>query len=126
MAAARSGDLELTVKAMLPDLAEREVTDLARTVARLADAFQPVAIHLFGSHARGTATAASDIDLLVVVPDSTAPGYRRDQQAYATVGDHLLPLDILVWTQAEYEQQLDVPASLPATAAREGRILYAA
>ena len=118
--------MALTVRATLPALAEDEAADLARVVTRLADAFQPVAIHLFGSQARGTATAASDVDLLVLVPESPEPGYRRDQRAYAAVGDHLLPLDIVVLTQEEYKQRLASPASLPAAVAREGRVLYAA
>jgi uncharacterized protein len=32
--------------------------------------FQPEAIYLFGSHAWGTPTHDSDVDLLVIVPES--------------------------------------------------------
>ena len=35
---------------------------------RIVEQFDPLKIILFGSHARGDATADSDIDLLVVFP----------------------------------------------------------
>jgi len=35
-------------------------------------------------------------------------------------------MDILVMTREEFERRREVPASLPATVLREGRILYAA
>jgi predicted nucleotidyltransferase len=92
----------------------------------LVEAFHPERIYLFGSQARGTATDTSDVDLLVIVSDTGEPGYRRDQAAYAAVGDHLLPLDILVFTREEFEARAASPASLPATVHREGRTLYAA
>jgi len=115
-----------TITRELPQLTAEEIADLARVVVRLAEAFQPIAIYLYGSQARGTASWESDIDLLVVVPESREPGYRRDQVAYAAIGDHLLPLDIMVLTRNEFEQRITSPASLPATVQREGRMLYAA
>jgi hypothetical protein len=43
------------------------------------------------------------VDLAVIVPTSDEPGHRRDQAAYATIGWHRLPLDVLVLTRAEFE-----------------------
>jgi len=59
----------------------------------------------------------------VIVPASSEPGYRRAQAAYRAVGLHRLPLDIVVLTRDEFEARRDVVASLPATVAREGRVL---
>ena len=119
-------DLAITIRRDLPDLTDEEATDLARGVARLAEVLQPIAIYLYGSQARHDATPLSDVDLLVVVPESSEPGYRRDQEAYAAIGDHLVPLDILVLTDEEFQQRRSSPTSLPATVEREGRVLYAA
>lgn len=45
---------------------------LGKAIARIVATMQPEAIYLFGSHARGEATADSDYDLLVIVPDNAS------------------------------------------------------
>ncbi len=110
----------------LPHLSPPQVEELAQAVQRLVQAFHPERIYVFGSQARGTPRPDSDIDLLVVVPSSNLPGYRRDQEAYQALGWHSLPLEIIVMTRAEFDERLPALASLPATVAREGRLLYAA
>jgi predicted nucleotidyltransferase len=110
----------------LPHLSLPQVEELAQAVQRLVQAFHPERIYVFGSQARGTPRPDSDIDLLVVVPSSNLPGYRRDQEAYQALGWHSLPLEIIVMTRAEFDERLPALASLPATVAREGRLLYAA
>jgi len=40
---------------------------------RIAREFQPLRVILFGSHARGTATPDSDVDLLVILPFEGKP-----------------------------------------------------
>ena len=93
---------------------------------QLIDGLCPERIYVFGSQARGDANPDSDLDLLVVVPESDLPGHRLDQAAYRAVGWHRVPLDILVMTNHDFERRLSVVASLPATVEREGRLLYAA
>jgi predicted nucleotidyltransferase len=44
---------------------------LDRVVRRLVEQFDPVAVYLFGSHARGDGDEDSDYDLMVVVRDDT-------------------------------------------------------
>jgi uncharacterized protein len=68
----------------------------------------------------------SDVDLLVIVPNSEEPGYRRDQKAYQALGWHHLPLEVIVMTRGEFDQRLPAASSLAAMVAREGRLLYAA
>jgi predicted nucleotidyltransferase len=110
----------------LPHLTPDQARELGRAVVRLVAALQPECVYLFGSQARGEAKPESDFDLLVVVPQSDLPPHQRDQEAYGAVGRHLVPLDILVMTRAEFEQRRPAVASLPATVLREGRALYAA
>src|ERR1700730_9227415 len=105
-----SDGLEVTFQAevarQLPQLAEDERQELALALQRVAEALRPARIYVFGSYARGTAVrGVSDVDLLVVVGDSSEPSYRRAQRAYAAVGAPDLPLDILVLTQAEFDDQ---------------------
>lgn len=120
------GTLGRRIRRELPHLAREEVRDLARSVAQLIHVFEPQRIVVFGSQARGAPTANSDVDLLVIVGNSDQPPHRRAQTAYAAIGAHAVPLDILVMTSDEFEARLPAIASLPATVEREGRTLYAA
>lgn len=54
---------------MSADLQER----LDMIVQRLVEGLHPEQIMLFGSHAYGEATPASDLDLMVIVPESSDP-----------------------------------------------------
>jgi uncharacterized protein len=98
---------------------------LGQAVERLVAALSPEQIYLFGSQARGDATDDSDYDLLVVVAHSDEPSYRRAQVAYHALWGVRLPLEVVVFTRAEFDYQLPALASLPATVVREGRLLYA-
>ncbi|MCC7107424.1 MAG: nucleotidyltransferase domain-containing protein [Chloroflexi bacterium] len=99
---------------------------LAEAVKRLVDAFAPERIYLFGSRARGDASEDSDYYLFVIVPASDLPHVRRAQVAHLALRDLGAPKDVVVWTREEFERYLPVVTSLPATVAREGRLLYAA
>jgi uncharacterized protein len=119
-------ELKARIRHELSHLSLDKVCELARVIERLVETLQPERIFVFGSQARGEARPDSDIDLLIVVPHSDLPPHRRDQEAYGAVGRHLVPLDILVMTRAEFEQRRAASASLPATVLHEGRVLYAA
>lgn len=95
-------------------------------VERLVSALSPERIYLFGSHARGEAGPDSDYDLLVVLPTSPLPRYRRDQEAFSALIGVGAAKDVLVLTHDEFERQRNVVCSLPATVEREGVLLYAA
>ena|SRR5713226_4622290 len=117
---------EAEVARHLPQLAEDERHELALALQRVTEALRPARIYVFGSYARGTAVrGVSDVDLLVVLGDSSEPSYRRAQRAYSAVGAHDLPLDILVLTQAEFDGRSSA-WSLQAEVQRDGRLLYAA
>jgi predicted nucleotidyltransferase len=99
---------------------------LTEIVRRLAVAYQPERIYLFGSKARGEAGPDSDYDLLVVVPD-TAPAERKDSKlAYEALWGTRAAADVIVWERSRFERRARVVCSLPATVLREGRLLYAA
>ena len=118
--------LDARIRTNLGGLTAEQAAELTRALEHLIRALGPERIYVFGSHARGDATAASDVDLFVIVPDSDAPAHRRARSAYEAVGPHQLPLDILVMPRAEFEQRSAARSSLPATVLREGRLLYAA
>lgn len=101
-------------------------TQLAEIIARLRQEFTPVAIYLYGSYAYGTPGPHSDVDLLIVIEDSPIDPYARDARAYLTLGDIPVPVDLQIYTRAEFEQRAALPVSFERTVARKGRRLDAA
>ena len=99
---------------------------LDEIVRRLIEAYKPERIFLFGSIARGDAGPDSDYDLLVIVPDDAPLEHKRSRLAYERLWGTGAAADVLVWTKSYFESRLHLKASLSATIAEEGQILYAA
>jgi uncharacterized protein len=97
---------------------------LAEVVRRLAEAYLPERIYLFGSVARGDAGPDSDYDILVVVPEDAPPERLRSRLAYRVLRGTGAAADVVVWPRSSFERRARVVASLPATVAREGMLLY--
>ena len=97
---------------------------LETATQRLVAEFQPEQIWLFGSHAWGTPTADSDVDLMVVVGDSDEPSIRRSQRAHRCL--HGLPIakDVIVPTRAQVDRYKHLRASLFHQVLNQGRKLY--
>lgn len=106
-------------------LPQEEGSQLREIVHRLAEAYQPERIYLFGSRARGEAGPDSDYDLMVVVPDDAPPERRRSRLAYQVLWGTGLAADVLVTTRSYFDGRARVVASLPATVLREGELLHA-
>ena len=102
-------------------IADRLNTALKRLVA----AAQPSRIILFGSHARGDADDHSDVDLLVVEP-AVSDRYEEMVRLNRALKGLLMPVDLLVVSEMEFEQRSSTPGTVEHTARREGRVLYAA
>jgi predicted nucleotidyltransferase len=84
----------------------------------------PEKIILFGSHAKGTAGADSDVDILVVMP---VEGSRRQKAIEIGVALHdvAVPKDVIVVTPQDFEWRKDVVGTIERPAFREGKVLYA-
>lgn len=91
---------------------------------RLVDEFQPEQVILFGSHAWGTPSEDSDVDVLVIVSASDLTPTERAARAYRCLRGVKVPKDILVKTRAESERYRHVPASLESQIFERGRVLY--
>jgi predicted nucleotidyltransferase len=94
-----------------------------KAVKRLVDRFGPERIILFGSQARGTADARSDVDLLVIC---RIAGRRRPLVVAMDRSLHGLGLarDIMVLTPEEFERDRHIPGTVARPASLEGRVLY--
>jgi len=91
---------------------------------RLQKKMSAECIFLFGSAARGDAGPDSDLDFLVVIPQSDASRYQRAVVARCAIGKIGIPLDVVVLTREEWEREKKVPCSLSSTALREGICLH--
>jgi len=101
-------------------------TVLGSILRRLVEAYQPEAVYLFGSRARGRADPDSDYDLLVVVPADAPEARQRPQLAVRALRGVGVPVDAVVMTRPAFDLRAHVVNSLPEAALREGRLLYGA
>ena len=97
---------------------------LDKAIDRLKAEFQPDEIFLYGSHAWGTPHDNSDVDLLVIVPDSEEAPIRRAQRAHRCLRGLRLPKDVLVETRQEINRVKHLRASLENAILNRGRRLY--
>jgi predicted nucleotidyltransferase len=96
---------------------------LDRIVAAIRDGYGPEKIILFGSHARGTPGADSDLDLLIVKRSDSSEA-ERIREVSRLLRPRPAPLDILVKTPEEIEQRLAIKDSFIEQILREGTVLY--
>ena len=97
---------------------------LEEAVERLKAEFQPEQIFLFGSHAWGTPHDDSDVDLMVIVPDSEEKAIRRMQRAHHCLGDLDMSKDVFIQTRVEFDRYRHLPASIQHQILQRGRKLY--
>jgi predicted nucleotidyltransferase len=76
-----------------------------------------VAVGAFGSYARGEAGVGSDLDVLVIVEESTLPFERR--MAQLPLEELPVPADALVYTREEWERLGERSPRLVETLRRE-------
>ena len=91
-------------------------------VDRLVAEFEPERVILFGSYAWGTATEDSDVDLLVVVPDSF-----EDESRYRLVRTRLkpgFPLDILFRNASTVRERIELGDFFMSDVVTKGKVLY--
>src|ERR1700682_663140 len=92
---------------------------LREIVRRLADAYHPLKIYLFGSKARGTAGPDSDYDILVVVSDAPPSQWKGSELASKRLWGVRGPKGVLVCPEGWFLSRATVVTSLPATVIRE-------
>lgn len=97
---------------------------LETATRRLVAEFNPEQVWLYGSHAWGTPHDDSDVDLLVVVPDSDETPIRRSQRAHRCLRGLRMPKDVLVETRQEVDRVKALKTSLENIILSRGRKLY--
>ena len=92
-------------------------------VRRIVDRMHPRRIILFGSYARGSADADSDVDLLVVLPRNGSKR-KKTVEIYRLLAGMGVPKDVIVVTPEEIEKYRNIPGTIIQPAMREGKVVY--
>ncbi len=95
-------------------------------VNRLASTLHPVKIYLFGSCAYGTANQGSDIDLLVVVPDTQLSQRELARCGRRSLWGMRIPVDLIVCTASEMQKWSPINCNLIHTVVQKGQLIYEA
>lgn len=94
-------------------------------VNQIVNIASPRKVILFGSAARGEWGQDSDLDFLVVLPDG-ASMRQTAKSIYMNVESEGIPFDVIVITEARFENNKDNIGLIYKTAIEEGKTLYAA
>lgn len=102
-------------------------TGIERTLGQMVESivrrFAPERIILFGSHARGSAGADSDLDLLVVMKPRRSKA-AQELDILKALRRYRMPKDVVVTTPEDFAWRKAIPGTIERPAALEGRVLY--
>ena len=101
-------------------------SDIEDATARLAAAYQPEAIYLFGSYAWGEPNEDSDLDFYVVLKDDAEMAWDAFRIGmYALYYSNIsFPTDILVDKKASFNNRAHHPSSLEHKIIKDGINVY--
>jgi len=91
---------------------------------KLVREFRPEKVVLFGSHAHGTATADSDVDLLIILPFKGKPVAKSVEIRMKLRPS--FPVDLIVRTPESVRERLEMEDTFMRAILEEGKVLYEA
>jgi len=101
-------------------LKELEIKSL---VDRIVQRMEPEKVIVFGSYAKGTATAKSDLDLLVI-KDTHLPMRERGKDISSILAGFLIRVDVHVYTPEEVEEYGNEEYSFINSILKTGKLIY--
>ncbi len=111
-------DLQETVQLRIPT---RET--LSEIAAKIINHFKPEKIILFGSHAWGTPSTDSDVDILVIM-DGGGSIFREEAQISRVARPKFVAMDIIVRTPEQIRHRLEIGDPFIEKIIEEGEVLY--
>ncbi|MBE0638211.1 MAG: nucleotidyltransferase domain-containing protein [Bacteroidales bacterium] len=101
-------------------ITESKISEIVR---KIASGYDPEKIILFGSYASGTASDDSDIDIFVV-KDTELPRPQRTIQLRRMLLGAQIPMDLIVYTPNEVENEKDEKYSFVYEVLNSGKTVY--
>jgi uncharacterized protein len=101
-------------------LRPEEIDELVR---RIVACIRPQKVVIFGSYAKGTATARSDLDVFVV-KETEMPRARRADELRPMLSQFLIPVDVHVYTPEEEAEYGKEPFSFVDSILKWGKTVY--
>lgn len=98
---------------------------LRQVVDRIVAAAKPSRVILFGSYGRDNADERSDLDIMVVEPE-VADKAAEIVRLHEVVGDVGTGVDVLVYSDEEFDRRSRVPGTVLYWARKEGKPVYEA
>jgi uncharacterized protein len=98
---------------------------LQQVVKRIVAASKPSRVIVFGSYGRDNADEDSDLDIMVIKPEVANKGAEM-ARLHEVVGDVGTGVDVLVYSDEEFERRSRVPGTVLYWARKEGRPVYEA
>jgi uncharacterized protein len=98
---------------------------LQQVVKRIVAASKPSRVIVFGSYGRDSADEDSDLDIMVIKPEVANKGAEM-ARLHEVVGDVGTGVDVLVYSDEEFERRSQVPGTVLYWARKEGRPVYEA
>ena len=105
---------------------QTEVIDKAtinQIINKLAAKGNPDKIYLFGSYANNRPSKDSDIDLLII-KNTTKPRHDRSIEFQRILIGTKLPVDVVVYTNNEFESEKARPDSFINSILKEAQLIY--
>lgn len=115
-------DNHVTVQARGP--ASIRLLQIREFSRKLVEEFRPQRVILFGSHARGTATEDSDVDLLIILPFEEKSVAKSVEMRMKLRPE--FPVDLIVRTPENVRKRLEMEDTFMREIMEEGMVLYEA
>lgn len=110
-------------KILSQPVSQTEVDDLVRTEVRsILDICSPICIYLFGSAACGNMTTSSDLDFLVILPD-TADLKTTKKDFYCRRPPIEWPVDMIFMHRSAFMDKSTI-GGVPMICKQEGKVVY--
>jgi len=93
-------------------------------VRRIIEVGHPRKIILFGSYTKGTLTASSDLDVLVVGDDSIESTRKESVRIRKALKGLMMPIDLLVVKESHYDTLKNRDGLVYKEIARTGELVY--
>jgi uncharacterized protein len=97
---------------------------IQEVVNRLADAYQPLTIYLFGSYAWGEPNAESDLDFLIVLNDDIHFNLALQIKGKQALKNLDISTDIVLNHKLFFTERAEHPSTLQHKIKKEGKLVY--